>query len=276
MSKRSPLASEVFMDGFLDPRAAQWSQRFRREHRDWANLFRDANRLAVRCLIEMTVDKADRVGVAICVHYVRLLHDAQCAVKLLELGAVGPCRVLLRTMLEAAFRVAALRKDSDSVDRLAPHHTAQTIEYLDGLAKSDYAGLLDDERQAMVSEAARLAEVPPEERRKTKVWKWAEIGGLSDLYNTAYRHLSDAVHVGMNGLNEYVTADDQCEIEEIAWGASIRDPRTDYITAVEVICLTVRIVESYVKFPVEKSVDEILVRMRALAPGEQAHEEATQ
>lgn len=260
----SPLSSEAFAEGFLDPKTAEWSQRFRREYRDWAQLFREANRLAVRCLIEMKVDKADRVAIAICVHYVRLLHDAQCAVKLLELGAAGPCRVLLRTMIEAAFRVAALRKDPQSVDRLAPHHTAQTIEYLDGLARSGYVGLSDEERQSMIDEAARLAQLPPEERKRTKIWKWAELGDLSALYNTGYRHLSDAVHIGMAGLNEYVTADDDGDIEEIAWGASTRDPVIDYVTAIEVVCLSVKMVEPFVKFPPGSEVDEILDRMRSL------------
>lgn len=274
--KRDVLTSEVFVNGFLDPIASEWSQRFRREYRDWAKLFRDANRLGVSCLVEMKVDKDDRLALAICVHYVRLLHDAQCAVKLLEIGAAGPCRVLLRTMVEAAFRLAALRNKPDSVDLLAPQHNEQIRKFLGGLEASGHAGLSEAQRALMKEETNRLAAIPTSERKATSAAEWARLGGLSDLYETAYRHLSDAVHIGMIGLNEYLIADEHGDIHEVAWGSSVRAPHTDYITAIELVCLAVRVVEPYVKFPVAKDVDEILARMRSLPRGDQADEEATQ
>lgn len=274
--KRSPLTSKVFVDGFLDPSASEWSQRFRREYRDWAKLFRNVNRLGVNCLVEMKIDKDDYLAVAICVHYVRLLHDAQCAVKLLEIGAAGPSRVLLRTMVEAAFRLAALRKKPESVDLLAPQHNEQIRKFLGGLEASGHAGLSEEQKASMKEEANRLAAIPPSERKATSAAEWARLGGLSDLYETAYRHLSDAVHIGMIGLNEYLIADEHGDIHEVAWGASTRAPHTDYITAIEVICLAARLVEPYVSFSVEEDVDEILARMRSLPRGDQPDEEVTQ
>lgn len=271
----SPLSSEVFVEGFLDPEATEWSQRFLREYCDWAQLFREVNGLAVRCLIEMKVDKADRVAIAICVHYVRLLHDAQCAVKLLEHGAAGPCRVLLRTMIEAAFRLGALRKEPASVDRLAPQHNEQISKFIHGLEKSGHVGLTEEQRQAVKEEACRLAEIPPTEKNVTPAAEWARLGELSGLYETAYRHLSDAVHIGMIGLNEYVIADEHGDIHEVAWGTSTRDPRTDYITAIEVTCLAVRLVEPYVKFKPGDAVDSLLARMRALPRDEGTSEKCT-
>lgn len=211
--------------GFLSPEIHAWIGKHRTENRAWFALADDLNRIGQRQLALLNIPADDNQAFLTALLFMRGLSGFQGAILLAERGMTPESRTLIRGCFETVFCLGAVRKDSafaeafirddasrrqklarmllklpDDSSGLDSHHIDKLKGFLDDLAQS-----------GLQSEPLQIARA-------------AELAGLTDIYDTYYRGLSnDAAHPSVTALNRHVSADKSGFIMGLRWGPDVTD-----------------------------------------------------
>jgi hypothetical protein len=226
---------------FLDPAMDKYVSHIRTTHAKCFNLIEKLNDLANRSLFDATVNTDDAQELLLATLLKRALTTYQATVILGERGLPQEAQVMLRTLLEVTFKVAAIAKDP----KYAIEYIRTGIANRENLLKKFNKLSPTPDRVAAQEDNASLLDsmtkmIKEQKIADGKVEKYAEAGGLSDLYYSAYTVLSQHVHVNVGTLEDTLDLDDEGNLVGMKYGFSDENLDHHLLAAAEALIITLR------------------------------------
>lgn len=208
--------------GFLSPDIQAWIGKHRKESAAWFALAEDLNVIGQRQVGLLKIPADDNQAFLTALLFMRGLSGFQGAVLLAERGMTQEARTLTRGCFETVFCLGAVRKDPAFADAFIKDDASRReklarllLKTPDGLDTGNIEklqGFLDDQAQSGL------------ESQPLQIARAAELAGLTGIYDTYYRGLSnDAAHPSVTALNRHVNADESGLIKGLHWGPDVKD-----------------------------------------------------
>ncbi|SIO61534.1 DUF5677 domain-containing protein [Paraburkholderia phenazinium] len=193
--------------GFLSPELATWADQLRADFAFEFGIVERIDRLAMRVLFDLPAEEMTEAHMFANLCFGRALQAFQSAILLAQKGALVDSRTLVRSCTETVIALAACRVDDSMPAQIkedADQHRSKLANAL--LAADRSKEILSADRVASL--AAVVKEVAAEYgARGPRKINWAEkanAGGVSDLYDMAYRTMSgDGAHCTVWSLSRY-------------------------------------------------------------------------
>jgi hypothetical protein len=201
--------SKIETDGFLSKEACDGRNVILTSYRDAFLLAKDLNRASMRLFCEYSLSLHNKVKIAIAALMPRIVETYQGVIIMLEKGMTSQAKMLVRSQLEALFRMAALVKNQNLYASYAAEHFISTIKALKAARrwkqKSLNGRLAKEKIDELISEnEKKLKEV---KANPLKIYEWANEAELSDFYNVFYVENSSAIHSDMSALDDHLSRD---------------------------------------------------------------------
>jgi hypothetical protein len=196
-------------DGYLSPDVASWIAKHRAEHAKWFNLADRLNRICQRVMLAAVVPDGDNRALLVMLFFARALSSFQGAVLMIERGMSVEALTLSRSCLESSFYLGAVAHSPDFIERLISSDTAHKRKVATWLTNpaAAVAELSADQLEKLRGFLVNLKAAPAKAAPVT-IKSAADTAGLSDIYETVYRDLSDrAAHPSLNSLLRHISLD---------------------------------------------------------------------
>jgi hypothetical protein len=156
--------------------------------------------------------------------FMRGASSFQSAFVLAERGLTQDVRTLVRSCFESVFWLGALRKDATFAETLVQDDFQRRAKIARPLLKlPPDSGLEQEHIDKLDSFLKKLKESGIEEKQ-ISVADAARRAGLSEIYDTFYRGLSnDAAHPSITALNRYAESDQQNNVIGLRCGPDVDD-----------------------------------------------------
>jgi hypothetical protein len=239
---------------FLNPQISEIISEINVKHSSQFEAARELSSIAHRAMSVANNPVNPRELILVLLN-VRALTSFQGMVILLERGMPSEARVLLRMLLEVAFKLEAIAKNPELGGRYALqdklHQKKRIYKF----------GLLNHE---ITSEADRLylKSLLPQLNKDLEnisditTEQFAKAAGRIDLYHSAYSVLSDSVHTNVRDLESLIVENRDAELESIIYGPSDTDIREHLLSGCEYLLLCLRATYSVVEIG-SSNVEEI-------------------
>jgi hypothetical protein len=187
-------------DGYLSADIATWIAKHRAEHEPSFNLAERLNRVAQRLMLAALVPEGDNRSLLVLLFFARALSSFQGAVLLVERGMTVEAQTLARSCLETSFCLGAVANDVDFLDQLVHSDTAhkkKVARWLTsrGVNITELSAEQIDKLKGFLENLKSSGVIADPIQMKQA----ADKAGLTDIYETVYRDLSDrAAHPSLN------------------------------------------------------------------------------
>ena len=188
--------------------------------------------------------------------YMRVLTIYQSIYFLFEKGFYAEPRILLRSMIEALFYLAASTKDSDVIQILRLKDERQKLKMVDKIIKSNT-------NIRSLQNKEELASIKKEIEKRIDVFSVKEIGiealsksaGLHDYYLTIYTTLCLAVHNNFTDLESNLVIQNGV-IVGLQYGPTNNKLFLNIATSMEAMVLSMKSVNTYFNLSYKKDLQE--------------------
>lgn len=200
--------------GFLGTTAVGWIRVVRRSNREWFALVEEMNTVMMTGIDRLHGDiRFVRTAPSVAIRLMMRAAGAyQAAALLIERGMVIEARVQLRTVVEAAICLRALKQDSGHfLERLIEDHDASAFR-----TSLTLLGL--DEVSAEIKADAAMAKKVNKGRDPLDFRKLSTKGDALGIYLMYQRLSHTAAHVTMQSLEHHIEYDDAQKPCGLQWG----------------------------------------------------------
>ena len=207
---------------FLSADIQAWIRKHRIENQAWFALAEDLSRIGQRQLALLNVPATDNQAFLTALLFMRGLSGFQGAIVLAERGMTQEARILTRGCFETVFCLGAVRRDPAFADAFIRDDASRRQKLARVLLK-DSSGLGAGHIEKLTGFLDGLAESGLQSE-SLQIARAAELAGLTGIYDTYYRGLSnDAAHPSVVALNHHVDADENGLIKGLRWGPNVPD-----------------------------------------------------
>jgi len=210
--------------GFLSPDISIWIEKHRAANLRWFSLAQDLDSVAMKVLSALTVPSDDNKSFLAALLFMRGLSSFQSALVLAERGLTQDARTVTRSCFESVFWLGALRNDANFADMLIHDDFNRRAKIARPLLKLPNGSGLDAEHIDKLERFLDGIKESGSEATQVNIADAARIAGLTEIYDTYYRGLSnDAAHPSITALNRYAEADQDNNIIGLRWGPDVPD-----------------------------------------------------
>ena len=210
--------------GFLSPDISIWIEKHRAANLGWFSLAQNFNSVAMQVLSALTVPPDDNKSFLAALLFMRGLSSFQSALVLAERGLTQDARTVTRSCFESVFWLGALRNDANFADMLIHDDFNRRAKIARPLLKLPNGSGLDAEHIDKLERFLDGIRESGSEATQVNIADAARIAGLTEIYDTYYRGLSnDAAHPSITALNRYTEADRDNNIIGLRWGPDVPD-----------------------------------------------------
>lgn len=211
--------------GFLSVDMQGWIKKHRAENQSWFRLAEDLNKIGHRLLGMVNVPASDNQAFLSALLFMRGMSDFQGAILMAERGMTQQARTLTRGCFETVFCFGAVRADSAFAEAFIRDDFSRRQTMARALLKlpADGSGLDPHHIEKLTGFLDHAAQSGVD-AETLKFERAAQIAGLTEVYDTFYRGLSnDAAHPSVTSLNRHVEADEDRVITGLRWGPDVQD-----------------------------------------------------
>jgi hypothetical protein len=197
---------------------------------------------------------------------IKLLHDVQGSVLLLERGLASQARILLRAGLEALFLLKNIC-DHEEFCRMFILAGEKDRLKLQRAILANPAPVFDDVRPHITPEMIeRLAtELVTSGLSSQTTQELARLAGLQDLYDGMYRLFSQDVHTSVRALERYLVVDEATgDIKSFVWGPETADLQVELMAVVELMLACLAFLDRLFSLDLSAELRGFNVELRAL------------
>lgn len=226
---------------FLSPAMSEVIREFRTTYRDLFGLAEKLNEYCNQELFSTEVKSNDAQHILVASLLHRALTTYQGVVLLSMRGMPSEACVLLRTLLEAMFRLVAIAKDSEvgrayiQEDEL---HRKKFINKFKLLNESTKAAAGNPKLDSLLSTIQKT--IVDKDIRELKTQWFAEQAEMADFYHSAYSVFSGTVHVNVRDLEKALVVDDDGGVAGFNYGPSDEGLEATLLTAIESLLFCMR------------------------------------
>jgi hypothetical protein len=154
----------------------------------------------------------------------RGLSNFQGGILLAERGMTQEARTIIRSGFEGVFYLGAIKKESNFADMLVLDDFDRRKQIARSLLKLPTDAGLSAEQLSRLTQFLRGINDSGIEARSVSVIEVARLAGMSEIYDTYYRGLSnDAAHPSITALNRHVEAGVGNVVTGLRWGPDVSD-----------------------------------------------------
>jgi len=210
--------------GFLSPQISSWIARHRAANPGWFSLAENLNCVAMRAVQALTVPPDDNKSFLAALLFMRGLSSFQSALVLAERGMTQDARTITRSCFESVFWLGALRNDANLANTLVHDDLGRRAKIARPLLELPGDSGLNAEHIEKLERFLDEVQNSGIEAKQLNIAEAARIAGLTEIYDTYYRGLSnDAAHPSITALNRYAEADQNNNIIGLRWGPDVPD-----------------------------------------------------
>lgn len=205
-------------DGFLSDEIANVTADFAARYSRELDLVSRTNRLAHKILFGIQVRPDQVADLLLAILVARQIESFQAFVALLRIGLVSQAEIIIRTIAETMFLVAAIRKDAEFAARYVLADELSRRRSLIRLTeeRKRRGAPPDEEVEALVKELE--ARIKDEKIQKLTTEQIADLAGLEAYYDTIYGAFSMAVHSSIRSLERVLVPDAEGRAISIDYG----------------------------------------------------------
>ncbi len=201
-------------------------------------LYRKTNRIAHEMKFHIEVPSTDGQKVIAVALFIRLLNSFQAVAILAQHGLMFDSKIVLRGGLESLFILNLLCKEKEFLDEYIGSDHVRRLTLFEVAAHTS-----DPNFESLRNYANSHPEFYTELKEKIKKNGWkrlkaAEIAkrsGLSSMYDTRYRLLSDAVHTSPHSLESLLSFTEDQTPSTFEWGPSDQDLPFTLLTGIQML-----------------------------------------
>ncbi len=230
LESKTPEAFETH--GFLAKEMANLRKTCKAAHSDWFDLAERLNRLCQETIYQLNVKNEDGQGISQVALFVHILQTYQGAIICLSTGMESQALMLVRSAIEATFKLKAITVDTECVLQYADEARLAQIKFGELVNKSylehgtrffseDEVKEARDHIRGLKSELKKLKE-EEETKKKSKrtyrrwgVGQWAEYAGLTDIYLIEYPLFCQPVHATADHLDAAFVKTNDGKVSEL-------------------------------------------------------------
>ncbi len=219
-------------EGFLSSDIQNWIKKHRAENGAWFALAKELNLIGQRQMALLNVPAGDNQAFLTALLFMRGLSGFQGAIVLIERGMSQEARTLTRGCFETVFCLGAVRKQPSFADAFIRDDASRRQKLARVLLKKPDDSGLDAKHIEKLTEFLDSIAQSGLQSEPLIIARAAELAGLTDIYDTYYRGLSnDAAHPSITALNRHVHADESGTIKALQWGPNVTDVADTLMTA---------------------------------------------
>lgn len=252
--------------GALGGQIATLTKSFRDSHVELLALYEQVNILAHEVQRVAKPHNNDARELLVALLYIRILSSYQAVFLLATSGMKYEVQVILRTMMEAVFKICGVINDQHLHRRLIYNGVRFVRDFATKQFEPGLTGphlIVDPEklRQRLSKLEADLEASGIQQ--KIKINKVAKIAGLTGIYENGYSYLSLSVHHDVYSLEEQLDRDGEGVVKTLNWGPQFDEMPSLLITSLELIFLTTSNVAEF--FGIKRSeVDSLFEKYAAI------------
>ena len=255
-------------DGFLSEESLLWKQKHLREAGDAFRIASELNRAAIKSLYAGVPKLDDAHAVTASALFARMLEHYECAITLLQIGAIPSAQCLLRVMCEVTFAIAMVAKEPSFVAEYFDNDRHRKVKMLDALLglRLGESTISKEERDMLKAQVRGLrAEIQNKRQKELVVFDTAKRAGLLDLYRYFYVTFSNTVHTSARDLDSHVVRPgDGLDYVGMRWGPDSRQVEDMVDAAIEIFSPAFHFfMEVFPHADGKKTLDSVWVEQRA-------------
>lgn len=193
-------------EGYLSLQMDDFVNDITSKNKEIFNLSEDLNRYAQTLKFDIHADTSESSQILIVGLFAKILNSYQATIILSRYGLCSQANSINRVSLEALFVLRAIESDK-SLAKVLIGGDSKNMEKILRKVTSNKDNVFDNiQSEVDVSDLAPLVQKNKDEDNNIlKVEKWAELGGLTNLYLTMYSELSSDVHIEIRNISQYLT-----------------------------------------------------------------------
>jgi hypothetical protein len=250
---------------FLDPVIDQYVAHIRKAHASCFAFIERLNALGNRSLFSAEVDGEDLQELLLATLLRRALTSYQATVILGERGLLQEAQVMLRTLLEVTFKVAAIatdRKVADEYVRTGIANRENLLKKFNKLSPTTERIEAQEANRDLLDATSKL--IKEQKIADGKVENYARTAGLSDLYYSAYTVLSQHVHVNIGTLEDTLDVDPAGDLVGLKYGPTDADLDHHLLAAAEALIIILRSISSVIDLSTADEISKLHTEFIAL------------
>jgi hypothetical protein len=262
--------STIETDGYLSNQITYLIKKNWNQNSKWFNLCKEINRFSHATMFKMIVHNKCKPELMVALLYIRSISNFQGVIIMAERGMVNEAKVLLRCLIECGFAVVAIDKDKTIVDRLILDDRIQQLGKLKAMKRNIENGVPLPKDAFSIDEIKTRIRDVISEIKKSNIEKFttrdlAEIAGLIKTYDSAYKVLSDTIHVSVRDLEQYLELNEKGEIKQLLSGPDVKEIDMILLTASEIILSILESISNIFSLSYDKAWDRILKEFNKLS-----------
>jgi len=211
--------------GYFGSEAEKFVQQHRAELKIWFETMEALNEIAHEILANIKVNSVLIQEMTCASLFLRVLSSFSAAFKLLELGLSKDAGTIIRSEVESAIFLKACSQDYTFVEDLHHAHDIFRLKIIN-LSLEGKPGAIEvtgENRHILEAKKAELKiNIESNGIKEIQVAQIAEKYGMVEMYNTAYRMLSNAsTHTSSKSLEDFFKFKSDGSVEAIIWSPNI-------------------------------------------------------
>lgn len=255
-------------NGFLDSDIQSWIAKHRKENGPLFEICYEVNQLAQTHLFKLNVHSNMVQEILVALLFVRALSAYQASLLLCERGMITETKIILRTLLEILFRLAAISKDEVIAKAYILEDEVYRKKFLNkfkSLSNSVKSAAGNPELDDLLNTLKKNIEEKDIKELQTQ-W-FAHKARLDDFYNSAYSLFSSSVHANVRDLEELVVTNSEGSITQINFGPDVSGLSKLLFTAGEAMILILYDVSRLFSLEIEKQLTALHKRISVAIEG---------
>lgn len=217
------------------------------KYAQFLELYRKTNRTAHKMKFHLEVPNTDGQKVIAVALFIRLLNSFQAVAILAQHGLMFDSKIVLRGGLESLFILNLLCKKKEFLDEYIGSDHVRRLTLFEVAAHTS-----DPNFESLRNYANSHPEFYTELKEKIKKNGWkrlkaAEIAkrsGLSSMYDTQYRLLSEEVHTSPRSLESSLSFTEDQNPSTFEWGPSDQELRLTLFTGIQMLLVAMKAIST--------------------------------
>jgi len=196
--------------------------------------------------------------------FIKILNTTRAILLLFENNLLSEVHVLLRHQMEAMFVLKACYEDKEFLQEYINSDTLCRLKL--GNVISQKPDIFSMKKEYDVERIKRLKDelksiVDENGIREIKIEELARRAKLTSYYDTAYRVLSNIVHVGVKSLDDYLVLDDNGKVKKLSIYPYQEDIPTLFISAIEINLIAIKCIANVFEINIKDKITTLGKRL---------------
>jgi hypothetical protein len=252
--------------GFLGDEAKAIVALIREEHKELFILIDEANNLANDVTSEIKIDLDDLQQLLAGSLLSRAMHGFYSTIILVQQGLESDSKVVLRSLLDTVFILGSVCNNKEFTAEYIKSEKARQLKMANVII-NDQEGSFDKSKFADLEKRrdSLKEEVSFDNIKSHSSEELSKIAGLYPIYQTAYRILSDDVHISPRSLECFFKLDEKKKLQCLDLGPKTDSLMENLCTAVSIILHAIDCICILMKIDVPKDSDNLRRKLVAIS-----------